>query len=203
MAPRAVQDEIDSRDAMLQIGPVCAAIQSSWQVNGTNMKVNRSTISTIVTALAVLILVAAIPSAVRDTFETGRVYLFSHQFLDELPQRFTGPGRLRFVLQPMVAILLGWRGGLSDARAGRPPYLFGLLMGGVDRKELLRSGLAAIRNLIAIGIVLDAVAQLLIYGQVHPGAALVIGPVLICIPYAVARALTNRAVRLMQRNSGK
>ena len=39
------------------------------------MKVTRSTISTIVTVVAVLILVAAIPSAVRDTVETGRVYL--------------------------------------------------------------------------------------------------------------------------------
>jgi hypothetical protein len=167
------------------------------------MKVNRSTVSTILTALAVLILAAAIPSAVRDTLETGRVYLFSQQFLDELPQRLTGPGRLRFLLQPAMAILLGWRSGLNDSRAGRPPYLFSLLMGGVDRKGLLRSGLAAVRDLIAIGIVLDAVAQLLIYGQIHPGAALVIGPVLICIPYAVARALTNRAARLMQRDSGK
>ena len=49
----------------------------------------------------------------------------------------------------------------------------------------------------------DAVAQLLIYGQVHPGAALVVGPVLIGIPYAVARALTNRVARLTQRDSGK
>ena len=167
------------------------------------MKVTRRTISTIVTAAAVLILVAAIPSALRETFETGRVYLFSRQFLEELPQRLTGPGRLRFVLQPAVAILLGWRGGLSDARAGRPPYLYGLLLGGENRKELLRSGLATIRDLLAIGIVLDAVAQLLIYGQVHPGAALVVGPVLIGIPYAVARALTNRVARLAQRDSGK
>jgi hypothetical protein len=169
----------------------------------TNMKVTRGTISTILTALAVLILAAAIPSAVRDTFETGRVYLFSQQFLDELPQRLTGPGRLRFLLQPMVAILLGWRSGLSDARAGHAPYLFGLLVGGVDRKELLRSGLAAVRDLVAVGIVLDAVAQLLIYREVHPGAALVVGPVLICIPYAVARALTNRLARLMGRGPGK
>jgi len=167
------------------------------------MKVTRSTVSTIVTAVAVLILVAAIPSAVRDTFESGRVYLFSRQFLEELPQRLTGPGRLRFVLQPLVAIALGWRSGLSDARTGRPPYLYGLLMGGENRKELLRSGLASIRDLLAIGIVLDAVAQLLIYGQVHPGAALVVGPVLICIPYGVARALTNRVARLAQRDSGE
>jgi len=167
------------------------------------MKVTRSTISTVVTALAVLILAASIPSAVRDTLETGRVYLFSQQFLDELPQRLTGPGRLRFVLQPVMAILLGWRSGLGDARARRPAYFFGLLVGGVDRRDLLRSGFAAIRDLVAIGIVLDAVAQLLIYREVHPGAALVVGPVLICIPYAVARAVTNRGARLLRRDPGK
>jgi hypothetical protein len=59
-----------------------------------------------------------------------------------------------------------------------------------------------VRNLIAVGIVLDAVAQLLIYGQVHPGAAVVVGPVLICIPYAVARALSHRFMQLTGRWRG-
>ena len=127
------------------------------------MKVTGRTINTAVTVVAALTLLAALPSAVLDTFETGRVYLFSRQFLEELPQRFTGPGRFRFVLQPLIAVLLGLRGGLSDARAGRPPYLYGLLTAHGNRKELVRSGMAAIRNLVAMGIVLDAVAQLLIY----------------------------------------
>ena len=153
------------------------------------MKVTRSDI---VSAIAVLILVAALPGAVRDTIETGRLYLFSRQFFEELPQRFTGPGRLRFILQPSIAILIGLRGGLADARAGRPAYLYGLLLGGENRGDLVRSGWVAIRDLVAMGIVLDAVAQLLIYRQVHPGAALVIGPFLIGLPYAAARALTNR-----------
>jgi hypothetical protein len=164
------------------------------------LKVTRSNI---LTAVAVLILVAAIPSAVRDTLETGRLYLFSRQFIEELPQRFTGPGRFRFILQPSLAILIGLRGGLADARAGRPAYLYGLLLGGGNRRDLVRSGWVAVRDLVAMGIVLDAVAQLLIYRQVHPGAALVIGPVLIGLPYAVARALTNRAVRFLRRGSGK
>lgn len=167
------------------------------------MKVTRSTISTVITVVAVLILVAAIPSAVLDTFETGRVYLFSGQFLEELPQRLTGPGRLRFLLQPLVAMIFGVRSGLGDARAGKSAYLFGLVMGVVERKELLRSGFAAIRDLVAVGIVLDAVAQLLIYRQVHPGAALLIGPVLICLPYAIARALTNRMAQLARHGSAK
>jgi hypothetical protein len=167
------------------------------------MKLTRSTLNNIVTAMAVLVLLAALPSAVRETFESGRIYLFSQDFLAELPQRFTGPGKFRFIFQPLMAALLGWRAGLGDARASRPPYLLGLIVSTGRRKELLRSALADIRNVLAIGIVLDAVAQLLIYRQVHPGAALVVGPVFICLPYAVVRALTNRVTRLVQRRSGR
>lgn len=159
----------------------------------------RLTRSTIITGLAALVLFAAIPSAIREALESGRIYLFSWEFLADLPVRFTGPGRFRFVLQPAMAILLGLRGGLSDARAGRPPYLEGVLIHAPHRREYVRTGLTTIRDLVAIGIVLDVVAQLLIFRQVHPGAALLIGPVLITMPYALARGLTNRVTRLVGR----
>jgi hypothetical protein len=151
------------------------------------------------TVLAFLVIVIALPFAILDTIETGRVYVFSRQFLEELPQRFTGPGRLRFILQPMIAIVLGIRGGLADTKAGNPPYLFGLLSGAGRRRELLRSGVAAIRNLVAMGIIMDIVFQLVLYRSVHPGAAVVIGPILICFPYAVSRALTTRVTRAMAK----
>ena len=153
----------------------------------------------IVPALALLVIAAAIPTAILDTIETGRVYLFSSQFLDELPQRFSGPGRFRFVLQPLLAILLGARGGLADARAGNPPYLFGLIFHTEHRSELLRSGAAAIRTLLSMGIILDIVFQLVIYREAHPGAAVVVGPILIALPYALSRALTNRLARFLER----
>lgn len=162
------------------------------------MKFSRKTLSTVITVVAGLVLLAALPSAVVDTFETGRIYLFSRQFVEELPQRFTGPGRLRFILQPAVAVFLGIRGGRLDARMGRAPYLYGLLTGADDRKALLRSGLIAVRDLVSMSIVFDVVAQFLIYGRVYPGAAVVLGPVLICLPYSVARALTVRAMRLLR-----
>jgi hypothetical protein len=167
----------------VQVGPSAEAIE---------MTLRRETI---VTALALLVVAAAIPSAIVDTVETGRVYLFSRQFLEELPQRFTGPGRFRFVMQPTLAILLGVRGGLADARAGNQPYLFGLLFDAGRRRELLRSGAAAIRTLIAMGIVLEVVFQLVIYHSVHPGVALLVGPILICAPYALSRAVTTRLAR--------
>jgi hypothetical protein len=62
----------------------------------------------------------------------------------------------------------------------------------------VRTGLRTIRDIIAIGIVLDIVAQLLIFRQVHPGAALLIGPVLIAMPYATARGLANRVTRRIE-----
>lgn len=157
------------------------------------MKLSRSTI---ITGLAALVVAAAIPGAMHDTFATGRIYLFSRDFVAELPQRFTGLGRLRFILQPLVAILLGIRDGRADARGGRPPYLAGLYLHGERRREYLKSALASIRDLLAMGIILDAIAQFLIYQLVHPGAALVIGPVLICTPYAAARGLANRIAGL-------
>jgi hypothetical protein len=57
------------------------------------------------------------PGAIYDTVATGRIYLFSRDFLAEIPERFTGPGRLRFILQPLMATLVGIRDGLADARA--------------------------------------------------------------------------------------
>jgi hypothetical protein len=162
------------------------------------VKLNRNRL---LAALVILVVLAALPGAIRDTFQTGRVYLFSWQFLEELPQRFSGPGRLRFLFQPLMAIFFGVRSGLKDARIGNPPYISSLVFHGHRRRELLDSGLGAIGHLLAVGILLDVAAQLLIYKQIHPGAAIVIGPILVCLPYAVARDLTARIARIYQKRS--
>jgi hypothetical protein len=154
--------------------------------------------STIITGMAALVLLAAVPSAIREMLESGRIYLFSWEFLADLPARLEGPGRLRFILQPIMAILLGLRGGLADARAGRPPYVIGLLLDPLHCREYVRTGLATIRDIVAIGIILDVVAQFLIVRQVHPGAALLIGPVLVTAPHAIARGLTNGSARMIK-----
>src|SRR5262245_43118340 len=140
----------------------------------------------------------ALPGAIQETLQTGRVYVFSWQFFEDLPRRFSGPGRLRFILQPFVAILYGVRCGLADAKSGQSPFIWALLFHTHKRKELLRSGMRAIGHVLAIGILLDAVAQLLIYKQIHPGAALVIGPLLVSVPYAAARGLTLRLASRLQ-----
>ena len=139
-------------------------------------------VTLILASLTLLALVSSLPGSAREAFERGGLYLFSQAFFEDLPNRLTGPGRFRFVLQLIVAILLGMRDGLSDARAGRLPYLYNLLFSQRKRRELLRSGFDTVVNLILMGILLDAIAQWLILGVSYPGAALVVGPVLIPIP---------------------
>jgi hypothetical protein len=57
-----------------------------------------------------------------------------------------------------------------------------------------------IANLLLMGI-LDAVFQRIILGVAHPFAALIIGPVLIVTPYAVARSLSNRLARQTKKQA--
>jgi hypothetical protein len=56
---------------------------------------------------------------------------------------------------------------------------------------LAREGFATVVNLLLMGVLLDAVFQWVILGVSHPGAALVVGPVLIADP-TPPRALSNR-----------
>ena len=45
-----------------------------------------------------------------------------------------------------------------------------------------------------MSILPDAISQFLILHEVFPGPAVIVGPVLIALPYSLARAMTNRIV---------
>ena len=152
-------------------------------------------VTVILAGLTLLVLVLSVPGSLSDAFDRGGIYLFSRAFLEDIPRRLAGPGRFRFILQPAIATFLGIRSGLADARAGRPPYLYGMLFHRGLRREFVRTGFETVANLLLMGILLDAVFQWVILGVSHPGAALVVGPVLIGGPYSLARALSNRLAR--------
>jgi hypothetical protein len=156
-------------------------------------------ITLILACLTLAALVLSVPGSLRDAFDRGGFYLFSLEFFEDIPKRLAGPGRFRFILQPLMAMILGVANGLVDARVGAPPYLSGVLFHRKRRMELVRSTLSTVANLLLMGILLDVVFQWIILGVAHPGAALVVGPMLIMCPYAVARALSNRASRQMKR----
>ncbi len=151
--------------------------------------------SSVLSWIVIAVLLAAVPGAIRRIIQTGNLYLFTHDFFADMLARLSGPGKMRLIFQPTVAILLGTRDGVKDARAGLPPFIHALAFHGGQRAALLRNMFASIRNLVAIAILLDVVSQFLIFREVHPGAALLLGPVLISLPYALSRAFSNRIAR--------
>lgn len=112
-------------------------------------------------------------------------------FLAGLTERLSGPGTLRLVLQPLVAILLGMRDGRRDARAGRPPYLWAIFFHKGERRESAKHGALAIAKPFVVAIVVDAVLSYVTMGAIYPGETLTVGCLLVALPYAVARAATN------------
>ncbi len=150
----------------------------------------------ILAVLTLLVLALSIPGSLREAYERGGLYLFSREFFEDLPKRLAGAGRFRFLLQPAMAAAIGMAAGRSDARAGRTPYLYAVLFRGKDRAALIRSSAESTANILLMGILVDAVCQWIILGVSYPGAALVVGPMLIATPYAVARSLANRFTRV-------
>ena len=105
------------------------------------------------------------------------------------------PGRLRFVIQPLIAIALGFRDGRKDAGARRPPFGIAILFDRHHRAANLGAGIKAIAMPLTIGIVADLVVQYLLVQHIALWHGVIAGAVLIALPYILSRGLTNRALR--------
>lgn len=126
----------------------------------------------------------------------------SRSFVTGLLARLTGPMHFRLIVQPVVAIGLGIRDGLRDAKAGRKPFVLDLIVRPEGRARQLKRALASVGKGILIAIVLDAIIQYIMFKTVHPGAAIFVGIVLMAVPYSLARGLANRiATARMQRDA--
>jgi len=145
--------------------------------------------------LTIAVLVVSIPGSLREARAHGGFYLLSVRFFEDIPKRLAGAGRMRFLLQPALAILFGWKAGRSDAALGQPFLVRRLLGGTVERATLAKETLEGIGVLLLMGILLDSLFQWLLLGVSYPGAALVVGPVLITVPYVVSRAVAGRIGR--------
>ena len=103
-----------------------------------------------------------------------------------------GRGRLRLIVQPTVAIVLGARLGILDSQHGKDPFVLRLLVTGQHRAQLAKEALGTVLVPYLVAIVLDGVLQYLTLKTVRPVAALVVGAVLIWIPFMLSRAFANR-----------
>ncbi len=120
------------------------------------------------------------------------MYIFSSKFLDDLAARITGPMSFRFFVQPMVAIMLGIRDGKLDSKAGTPPFLYNVIFKKENYRSQLRNALHALLKPVIVGIVLDALAQYLIFKHIRPLPALLVGTFIMGVPYSLSRGISNR-----------
>lgn len=119
---------------------------------------------------------------------------------DRLARELSGPGRFRFIVQPLVAILLGIRDGRQDAKAGRPAFLISVFFAKGERLESLKSGVKSFIKPFVVSVILDIVVQVVIFHDIRIWSALVVGTLLIALPYSLARGLTNRFIQRRARH---
>jgi len=158
-------------------------------------------VTLVLAALTVFVLALSVPGSLREVWERGGFYIFSREFLEDLPKRLFGPGRFRFLLQPAVAVFFAIRDGRRDAREGRPPYFWGLFTDKANRRDMLQSGWKSVSKVFLIAIVLDLVFQVIALHAFHPVGALIAGVILAIIPYLLLRGPINRLTRPKQKEA--
>ena len=114
--------------------------------------------------------------------------------MDYLIELISGPGTFRFVLQPLISILLGVRDGRNDAKSSTPPILHLLRLQSDKRSEALKGRLHVLVLPLIFAVVLDSIFQILIFGIWRLQWALVVGVCLVGIPYILTREITNHTI---------
>lgn len=113
-------------------------------------------------------------------------------FWDGIWHELTTAGRFRLILQPTLAIVLGVRIGMADARAGTPPFLARLIRASHERWSLVRESIVHAAKPLALALLMDCIFQYLTLGRVRVLAAVVVGILLVWFPFSATRGLANR-----------
>jgi hypothetical protein len=92
----------------------------------------------------------------------------------------------------MMAILFGVRDGFLDAKAGSVPFLYGVLFHREDLKPSLKIALKSLRVPSLCAIALDAIVQFSMSQTIRPLTAVLVGTLLMGVPYCCARGISNR-----------
>ena len=117
------------------------------------------------------------------------------RFWGDIQGRVTGPMSFRLILQPAMAAFFAVRGGLHDAREGRPPYTWSVLTDPAHRMARLREGGKAVANVFVMAVIVDAIYQYIELRWFYPNEALIVAFLLACVPYLLIRGPAGRLGR--------
>jgi hypothetical protein len=115
------------------------------------------------------------------------------QILEDVHKMMVGPGHLRFLVQPAVAVLLGLRDGRIDSHAGLRP--FGVELRAKQGREQWAHLKQALRRVVVplcLAILLSLIFQFVIRGRSRLIPALAFASMLVALPYLIARGIANR-----------
>jgi len=113
--------------------------------------------------------------------------------------RSTGPMNFRLIVQPLVAMILGVRAGLKDARQGRPPFLWSAATNSAYRPEMLRQGWKDLGRVFALAVIIDSIYQLVVHRGVYVLELLIVAITLAIVPYVLIRGPVNRIRKMLAR----
>jgi hypothetical protein len=116
----------------------------------------------------------------------------------QLVERPDGPMAFRFILQPLMAAIMAFLHGRRDARAGRSPYFWTVMRNRGERIERLREGLNATARIILLGLIMDAIYQVIVFKRFYPVEAVIIAVLLGFVPYVIFRGIFTRILRRWQ-----
>jgi len=101
--------------------------------------------------------------------------------------RLDGPLHFRFIVQPLVATVLGARAGIRDARAGEPPFLSALLRVPERRSQRVKDALRDLATLLLVAALLDTVYQLVVHRSIFLLELAITVAILALVPYVLIR----------------
>lgn len=122
-------------------------------------------------------------------------------FGTEIMARPEGPFAFRFILQPLMSLLMATRDGIKDARTGRTPYLWHIASADPkSRRAALHEGLKSTGRILLLGVLIDGAYQYKVMGGlVRPLEALSVAFVLGFLPYLLFRGPIARLARIVLR----
>jgi len=114
------------------------------------------------------------------------------RFVSDLAGRLSGPFSFRFLLQPLMATLYALRDGMADARANRSPYFWSLFTEPEQRRQRLHEGWKAVARVMALGVFMELVYQLMVFQWVYALQLVVVVLGLALLPYVILRGPIER-----------
>jgi hypothetical protein len=113
--------------------------------------------------------------------------------------RLDGPFHFRFIGQPLMASVLAVIDGVKDAKMGKPPYFWAVIVTPGHRKELLRDGWKSICKVFIVAMLLEGLYQVIVHQLDYRGYFLVAAFTLAIFPYLILRGPTNRLVTRLRK----